>query len=115
MDINEWDQMSCSECYGSDEIYLNELYVMDKIIDNTKTSDFYETLYLELMENIDNVLVHPILGNDYYNLGCDHRSCNEFLIHDLRYEFNKIKMSRNIWKWSYIILSIGILIYFIYR
>lgn len=72
-----------------------------------------EKIYLDLMKRLREQLVYPILGKDYYNMGLDVYTVNENTIRDLKYEFDKLELSRNLYKKLTILLSIVLLIYFI--
>ncbi len=45
--------------------------------------------YDNLRENFNKNLVNPILGENYYNLGMDVYTADQFTIEDLKYEFDR--------------------------
>jgi hypothetical protein len=50
--------------------------------------DFYELRFKELNKQWQRV-IDELLGKDYYNYGCDWKSCDEFTADDLIYKFKK--------------------------
>lgn len=49
--------------------------------------EFYKFRYTELRKEWDK-LVNIILGEDYYNYGCDTYSCDRLTAEDILYKFN---------------------------
>lgn len=50
--------------------------------------ELYEYMYKELRKQWNRV-VDELLGEDYYNDGCDHYSCDKFTADDLIYKYKK--------------------------
>ena len=50
--------------------------------------DFYELRFVELNKQWDRV-IKELLGENYYNDGCDWKSCDEFSADDLIYKYKK--------------------------
>ena len=50
--------------------------------------EFYEYAYNELRKQWNRV-ISELLGENYYNYGCDHYSCDEFTADDLIYKYKK--------------------------
>ena len=50
--------------------------------------DFYELRFKELNKQWQRV-IDELLGKNYYNYGCDWKSCDEFTADDLIYKFKK--------------------------
>ena len=52
---------------------------------------FYKISYIELCDSFNKHLVNPILGEHYYNYGCDVTSCNNFTCEDLKRKYDQFK------------------------
>lgn len=62
---------------------------MEEDIEKLKQEkELYEYAYNELRKQWNRV-IKELLGEDYYNDGCDHYSCDEFTADDLIYKYKK--------------------------
>lgn len=62
---------------------------MEEDIEKLKQEkELYEYMYKELRKQWNRV-VDELLGEDYYNDGCDHYSCDKFTADDLIYKYKK--------------------------
>lgn len=50
--------------------------------------DYYKLRFEELNKQWDRV-IHKLLGENYYNYGCDWQTCDEFAADDLIYKYKK--------------------------
>lgn len=50
--------------------------------------NYYKLRFEELNKNW-NTVIHELLGKDYYNYGCDWKTCDEFTTEDLIYKYKK--------------------------
>lgn len=52
--------------------------------------DYYKLRFEELNKQWNKV-IDEILGKDYYNYGCDWKSCDRFTTEDIIYKYKKCK------------------------
>ena len=50
--------------------------------------DYYKLRFEELNKQWNRV-IHKLLGENYYNYGCDWKTCDEFTADDLIYKYKK--------------------------
>ena len=68
-----------------------------KIVKSHKAPVITERYILEnLRKNYSKVTEH-ILGDDYYNIGCDVYTCDDFTCNDLIEAYDELKKAKNIW------------------
>ena len=68
-----------------------------KIVKSRKAPVITERYILEnLRKNYDKVTEH-VLGDDYYNIGCDVYTCDDFTCNDLIEAYDELKKAKNIW------------------
>lgn len=78
---------------------------MDDISQN-QYEKYYEKQYRHLIKCFRDILLHPILGDDYYNMGMDAYTCNKFSCEDLKYKYDRLKNAKRIYKILFIIMLI---------
>lgn len=57
--------------------------------------DYYKLRFTELNKNWRK-LTNELLGEDYYNMGCDWYNCDKETVDDLIYKYNKYKNRRKL-------------------
>lgn len=68
-----------------------------KIVKSHKAPVITERYILEnLRKNYSKVMEH-VLGDDYYNIGCDVYACDDFTCNDLIEAYDELKKAKNIW------------------
>ena len=68
-----------------------------KIVKSHKAPEITERYILEnLRKNYSKVTKH-VLGDDYYNIGCDVYTCDDFTCNDLIEAYDELKKVKNIW------------------
>ena len=68
-----------------------------KIVKSHKAPVITERYILEnLRKNYSKVTEH-VLGDDYYNIGCDVYTCDDFTCNDLIEAYDELKKAKNIW------------------
>lgn len=68
-----------------------------KIVKSHKAPVITERYILEnLRKNYSKVTEH-VLGDDYYNIGCDVYTCDDFTCSDLIEAYDELKKAKNIW------------------
>lgn len=68
-----------------------------KIIKSHKAPVITERYILEnLQKNYSKVTEH-VLGDDYYNIGCDVYTCDDFTCNDLIEAYDELKKDKNNW------------------
>lgn len=55
---------------------------------NKRERDYYKLRFEELNKQWNKV-IHKLLGENYYNYGCDWKTCDEFTADDLIYKYKK--------------------------
>ena len=68
-----------------------------KIVKSYKAPVIAERYILEnLWKNYSKVTEH-VLGDDYYNMGCDAYTCDDFTCNDLIEAYDELKKAKNFW------------------
>lgn len=61
--------------------------------------DYYKLRFEELNKHWNNI-IHKILGENYYNMGCDWNTCDNFAEKDLIYEYNHTNFLKRLIKYA---------------
>lgn len=67
-----------------EKIYNKELNDLEKL---KWERDYYKLRFEELNKHWNNI-IHKILGENYYNMGCSWNICDDLAEEDLIYEYN---------------------------
>lgn len=83
-DINKYKCIHLADQRGNDKLCR----ALERVKELEDENKFYKYRYSELRKQWSRI-VHALLGESYYNDGCDTYSCDEFTVDDLIYKYKK--------------------------
>ena len=92
--IENADYVDASQCFDCEDIEaIKKLLKQNKKLKEKNKKIKWERNYYKLrFEELNkqwNKVIHKLLGENYYNYGCDWKTCDKFTADDLIYKYKK--------------------------